>query len=51
MPKVSHNNTIYFLSYAYPSCMKYLFINTQKQSNNMLKNRPLFKKNAIFKGK
>ena len=31
MQKVSHYNIIYFLSYAHPRYMKYLFTNMQKQ--------------------
>ena len=50
MPKVSHFNSIYFLSYAHRKYMKCLFTNIQKQWN-MLKSRLLFKKTTIFTGK
>ena len=50
MPKVSHYNNIYFLSYAHPRYLKCLFINIQEQKS-ILKSSLVFKKNANFTGK
>ena len=50
MPKVSHYNSIYFLSYAHLKYMICLFTNISKQQN-MLKSSLLIKKKTNFTGK
>ena len=48
MPKVSHYNRVYFLSYAHQS---YIDTETKQKQQNMLKSSLLFKKNTDFPGK
>ena len=50
VPKVSHYNTFYFLRYARPRYVKYLFTNIRKQKN-MFKISLILKKNGNFAGK
>ena len=52
MSKVSHYNSVYFLSHAHPRYMKCMFTNIQKQYGTPLFNSILlFKKNANFMDK
>ena len=50
MPKIPQYNTLQFLRYAHPRCVKCLFANIRKQWNT-LKISLIFKKNTNFMGK